>query len=115
LVGRVRNESEVQRLSAEGELDTRGVFTGSYAVNPFNGAEIPLYLADYVLGTYGTGAIMAVPGEDQRDFDFAVVYELPIIKTTQRPADWPATEAVYTGPGQKINSANNDGFSMNGM
>jgi leucyl-tRNA synthetase len=114
-VQRVRNTSEVERQSAEGQLEKRGIFTGAYAVNPFNGAEVPLYLADYVLGSYGTGAIMAVPGEDQRDFDFAVVNELPVIKTVERPADWPATEAVYTGPGLKINSANDDGFSLNGM
>jgi leucyl-tRNA synthetase len=114
-VERVRNTSEVERQSAEGQLEKRGIFTGAYAINPFNGAEIPLYLADYVLGSYGTGAIMAVPGEDQRDFDFAVVNELPVIKTVERPADWPHTEAVYTGPGKKINSANDDGFSMNGL
>ena len=107
-VERVRNESEVDRLSAEGPLERRGAFTGAYAVNPFNGAEMPLYLADYVLGTYGTGAIMAVPGEDQRDFEFAVVQELPIIKTTERPDGF--KEPVYTGPGRKINS----GF-LNGM
>ena len=114
-IERVRNTSEVDRQSAEGQLEKRGMFTGAYAINPFNGAEIPLYLADYVLGSYGTGAIMAVPGEDQRDFDFAVVHELPVIKTVERPADWPATEAVYTGPGTKINSANSDGFSLDGM
>src|SRR5919106_1456349 len=113
-VERVRNESEVNRLSAEGPLEARGVFTGAYAVNPFNGAKVPLYLADYVLGTYGTGAVMAVPGEDQRDFDFAVVQELPIIKTTVRPEGW-KDPPVYTGPGQKMNSANNDGFSLDGM
>ena len=98
-VERVRNTSEVERLSAEGQLEKRGVFTGAYAINPFNGAEVPIYLADYVLGTYGTGAIMAVPGEDQRDLDFAVVYELPIIKTTERPRG--LDRAVYTGPGQQ--------------
>ncbi|MGH8972186.1 MAG: leucine--tRNA ligase [Acidimicrobiia bacterium] len=113
-VERVRNESEVDRLSAEGPLEARGVFTGAYAVNPFNGAKVPLYLADYVLGTYGTGAVMAVPGEDQRDFDFAVVQELPIIKTTVRPEGW-KDPPVYTGPGQKMNSANDDGFSLDGM
>jgi leucyl-tRNA synthetase len=112
-VTRVRNTSEVERQSAEGQLDKRGIFTGAYAVNPFNGAEVPLYLADYVLGSYGTGAIMAVPGEDQRDFDFAVVHELPVIKTTERPEGW--TEPIYTGPGRKINSANDDGFSLDGM
>ena len=112
-VRRVRNTSEVERQSAEGQLEKRGIFTGAYAVNPFNGAEVPLYLADYVLGSYGTGAIMAVPGEDQRDFDFAVVYELPVVKTTERPEGW--TEPIYTGPGRKINSANNEGFSLDGM
>ncbi|HMC80659.1 MAG TPA: leucine--tRNA ligase [Acidimicrobiia bacterium] len=112
-VQRVRNTSEVERQSAEGQLEKRGIFTGAYAVNPFNGAEVPLYLADYVLGSYGTGAIMAVPGEDQRDFDFAVVYELPVVKTTERPEGW--TEPIYTGPGRKINSANNEGFSLDGM
>jgi leucyl-tRNA synthetase len=109
-VERVRNESEVDRLSAEGPLERRGVFTGTYALNPFNGARIPLYLADYVLGSYGTGAIMAVPGEDQRDFEFAVVHELGIIKTTQRPEGW--TEPVYTGPGRKINSGFLDGMTV---
>jgi len=109
-VERVRNESEVDRLSAEGPLERRGVFTGIYAINPFNGAEIPLYLADYVLGSYGTGAIMAVPGEDQRDFEFAVVHELGIIKTTSRPEGW--SEPVYTGPGEKINSGFLDGMTV---
>src|SRR5918996_513211 len=111
-VERVRNTSEVERQSAEGQLEKRGIFTGAYAINPFNGAEIPLYLADYVLGSYGTGAIMAVPGEDQRDFDFAVVNELPVIKTVERPADWPVTEPVYTGPGKKINSGFMDGMDV---
>jgi leucyl-tRNA synthetase len=110
-VERVRNESEVDRLSAEGPLEARGVFTGAYGVNPFNGAKVPLYLADYVLGTYGTGAVMAVPGEDQRDFDFAVVQELPIIKTTVRPEGW-KDPPVYTGPGQKMNSGFLDGMSV---
>jgi len=109
-VTRVRNTSEVERQSAEGQLEKRGIFTGAYAINPFNGAEVPLYLADYVLGSYGTGAIMAVPGEDQRDFDFAVVYELPVIKTTERPEGW--TEPIYTGPGRKINSGFLDGMQV---
>ena len=109
-VQRVRNTSEVERQSAEGQLDKRGIFTGAYALNPFNGAEVPLYLADYVLGSYGTGAIMAVPGEDQRDFDFALVYELPVIKTTERPEGW--TDPIYTGPGQKINSGFLDGMPV---
>ncbi len=77
---RCATQSEVERQSAEGPLNKRGVFTGSYAVNPFNGQDVPIYLADYVLMGYGTGAIMAVPGEDQRDWDFAEAYDLPIVE-----------------------------------
>ena len=62
-----------------------GVFTGSYATNPVNGAEIPVFIADYVLMGYGTGAIMAVPGQDQRDWDFAEAFGLPIVRTVQPP------------------------------
>ncbi len=82
-VAHVTGESELERLSSEGPLDKRGVFTGAHAVNPFTGDEIPIYLADYVLATYGTGAIMAVPGQDQRDWDFAEAYDLPIIRTVR--------------------------------
>src|SRR5207248_2660448 len=70
-VRRVSTETEVERQSAEGPVEKRGVFTGSYVVNPFNDQPVPLYLADYVLMGYGTGAITAVPGQDQRDWDFA--------------------------------------------
>ncbi|MCP5024815.1 MAG: class I tRNA ligase family protein, partial [Actinomycetia bacterium] len=66
----VSRKSEIDRLSADGQIDKRGVYTGSNVINPFTNKAIPLYLADYVLTTYGTGAIMAVPGEDQRDWDF---------------------------------------------
>ena len=101
-VERVRSESDIDRLSTEGELSKRGVFTGAYALNPFNGQAVPVYLADYVLGSYGTGAIMAVPGEDQRDWDFATAYGLPIVETVQRPDGW--TGEAYTGDGPSINS-----------
>ncbi len=101
-VEQVKRTTEVDRLSAEGGLEKRGVFTGTYARNPFNGKSVPIYLADYVLTTYGTGAIMAVPGEDQRDWDFAKVHDLPIIRTVQ-PADGWEGEA-YTGEGPAINS-----------
>jgi leucyl-tRNA synthetase len=102
-VERVRGETDIERQSTEADLEKRGVFTGAYAVNPFNGAEVPIYLADYVLMTYGTGAIMAVPGQDQRDWDFATAYRLPIIRTVQPPADW--TGEAYTGDGPTIDSA----------
>jgi leucyl-tRNA synthetase len=101
-VARVRQESEVDRLSAEEPLAKRGVFTGSFALNPFNGALVPIFLADYVLMGYGTGAIMAVPGEDQRDWDFAKAHGLPIVPTVQRPEGWEGE--AYTGDGPAINS-----------
>jgi leucyl-tRNA synthetase len=101
-VERVRQEPEFERQSAEGPLDKRGIFTGSYAVNPFNGRQVPVYLADYVLMGYGTGAIMAVPAEDQRDWDFAQAYGLPVVRTVQPPAGWEGE--AYTGEGPRVNS-----------
>ena len=102
-VARVTTETDIERQSTEGALDKRGVFTGAYAINPFNGAEVPIFLADYVLMSYGTGAIMAVPGQDQRDWDFARAYDLPIVRTVQPPPDWVGD--AYTGDGPTINSA----------
>ena len=87
-----------------------GVFTGSYAVNPVNDEQIPIWIADYVLMTYGTGAIMAVPGQDQRDWDFAKVYDLPIIRTVQPPPDFDGE--AYLGDGPAINSAFLDGLPV---
>jgi leucyl-tRNA synthetase len=107
-VAEVSTHSEVERQSTEGPVNKRGVFTGSYAVNPFNGREVPVYLADYVLMGYGTGAIMAVPGEDQRDWDFAEAYDLPIVNTVQRPDGW--VGQAYTGDGPAINSQWLDGL-----
>ena len=101
-VASVRNRSDVERQSTEGGLDKRGVFTGAYAINPFTGEPVPIYLADYVLMTYGTGAIMAVPGEDQRDWDFAEAYGLAIIRTVQPPEGWEGK--AYDGDGPAINS-----------
>ena len=106
---RVGNASDIERQSSEGPLDKRGVFTGRYALNPFNGQPVPIYLADYVLMGYGTGAIMAVPGEDQRDWDFAKAYDLPIIRTVQPPEGWEGE--AYTGDGPKINSEWLDGLA----
>jgi leucyl-tRNA synthetase len=108
-VAEVSTHTEVERQSAEGPVNKRGVFTGSYAVNPFNGEQVPIYLADYVLMGYGTGAIMAVPGEDQRDWDFAEAYGLPIIETVQRPEGWEGK--AYTGDGVAINSEWLNGLS----
>jgi leucyl-tRNA synthetase len=107
-VRRVQGETEVERLSAEGPLDKRGVFTGAYALNPFTEQPVPIYLADYVLVTYGTGAIMAVPGQDQRDWDFAEAYGLPIVRTVQPPDEWDGD--AYVGDGPAINSEWLDGL-----
>jgi leucyl-tRNA synthetase len=106
-----RGKREIDRLSTEGDIGKRGCFTGAYALNPFTGAPVPIYVADYVLVTYGTGAIMAVPGEDQRDWDFATAYGLPIIRTVQPPADWDESKP-FTGDGPAINSDFLDGMPM---
>jgi leucyl-tRNA synthetase len=106
-VERVKAETEVDR-TAEGALERRGVFTGSYVVNPFTDKPVPVYLADYVLMGYGTGAIMAVPGEDQRDWEFAKAHRLRIVRTVQPPEGWKGE--AYTGDGPKINSGWLDGM-----
>jgi len=105
----VAAESEIERLAAD--RPKRGLRLSARAVNPFNRQEIPLFLADYVLMGYGTGAIMAVPGEDQRDWDFAKQHGLPIVPTVKRPDAWEDTQA-YTGDGVKINSGFLDGLEV---
>ena len=93
-------KTDIDRMS-ESKTKT-GVFTGGYAFNPATGTQIPIWIADYVLAGYGTGAIMAVPGQDERDWDFAEVYHLPIIRTVQ-PSEGFEGKA-YTGDGAAINS-----------
>ena len=105
----VARESEIERLATD--RPKRGCRLRARAINPFTGREIPLFLADYVLMGYGTGAIMAVPGEDQRDWDFAKAHDLPIVATVKRPDDW-ADEQAYTGDGVKINSGFLDGLGI---
>lgn len=106
----VADKSEIDRLSTDGEITKRGVFTGSSVINPFTQKPIPLYLADYVLITYGTGAIMAVPGQDQRDWDFAEAYGLDIVRTVEPPADFEGKAYVEDGPA--INSEWLDGLEV---
>lgn len=106
----VRKASDIDRLATD--RPKTGVFLGVHAVNPVTGAEIPVYAADYVLADYGTGAIMAVPGQDQRDWDFAMAFDLPIVRTVQPPADWEGE--AYVGAGPAINSAN-DEISLDGL
>ncbi|RXZ77204.1 leucine--tRNA ligase [Paenibacillaceae bacterium] len=88
--------------------DKTGVFTGAYAVNPVNGAKTPIWIADYVLAGYGTGAIMAVPGHDQRDWEFAKQFDLPIIEVVQGGE---IDKEAYSGDGVHINSGLLDGLN----
>ena len=108
--------SEIERTaSAQGgaALDKRGADTGTRVVNPFTGAEVPLYVADYVLMGYGTGAIMAVPAEDERDWAFAQAYGLPVVRTVRPPEGWEESGGeAYTGTGEKINSGFLDGLDI---
>jgi leucyl-tRNA synthetase len=102
--------SELDR-QAEGREKT-GVWLGTTAVNPVTGRELPVFIADYVLTGYGTGAIMAVPGEDSRDFEFADVFGLPVVRTVQPPEDFEG--GAYTGAGPMINSSNEE-ISLDGL
>ncbi len=90
-----------------GDMEKKGVFTGSYALNPVNGEEIPVFLANFVLMDYGTGAVMAVPAHDQRDFEFARKYRLPVRVVIQPEGDALQGETLteaYAGPGKLVNS-----------
>jgi len=102
--------TEEDRLAVGAALEKLGVFTGAYLYNPFTRKPVPLYLADYVLMGYGTGAIMAVPGQDQRDWDFAVSHGLPIIRTVAPPEGWEGE--AYTEDGPAINSEWLDGLEV---
>ncbi len=85
--------------------DKTGVFTGAYAINPATEQRIPIWIADYVLAEYGTGAIMAVPAHDQRDYEFARAFALPIVTVIEPLGDTPAEpDAAYEGPGRLVNS-----------
>ncbi|WP_288863687.1 leucine--tRNA ligase [uncultured Corynebacterium sp.] len=101
-------KSDVERQENK---DKTGVFLGSYAVNPVSGEEVPIFIADYVLTGYGTGAIMAVPAHDERDYEFASVFGLPITAVL----DGDISEAAFTGDAAHINSANGDGLDLNGL
>ena len=108
-IDRSRRESEIERLSTEKEKE--GIFIGAYAVNRLHGEEVPIWIADYVLMSYGTGAVMGVPAHDERDFAFARKYNLPI-KVVIAPADWQGGELAeaYTEPGAMVNSGRFDGL-----
>ncbi len=108
-------QSEIQRGAVDKEKT--GVFTGAYAVNPVNQARIPIWIADYVMMSYGTGAIMAVPAHDERDFAFARKYDLPIIPVIQpegqSEADGAAMDAAFVGSGVMVNSGMLNGTKVN--
>ncbi|MFC3892662.1 leucine--tRNA ligase [Lentzea rhizosphaerae] len=105
-----RAASLKSELDRQENKEKTGVFIGAYATNPVNGQQIPVYIADYVLMGYGTGAIMAVPGQDQRDWDFAKKFDLPIIRTVQPPADFEGE--AFTGDGPAVNSGFLDGMAI---
>ncbi len=104
------NKSDLERT--ELAKDKSGVFTGAYAINPVNGEKIPIWIADYVLASYGTGAIMAVPAHDTRDFEFAQKFGLPVIQVVQPPEgkDWQG----YTDEGMSVNSVGPE-ITLNGL
>jgi leucyl-tRNA synthetase len=108
-ITRSRRQTEIERLSTEREKD--GVFTGAYVVNRLNGERVPVWLADYVLLSYGTGAVMAVPAHDERDFAFARKYNLPI-RVVIAPPGWEGEEleAAYTEPGTMVNCGQFNGL-----
>jgi leucyl-tRNA synthetase len=113
-IERTKTETEIERLSTEHEKT--GVFTGAYAINPFSEERIPIWVADYVLATYGTGAIMAVPAHDSRDFEFARKYKLPIRRVIgERPgADQPLDSAFESYEGVLVNSGPFNGLPVKG-
>lgn len=110
--GEVAAESEIDRTSIE--VEKKGIFTGRYAINPVNGEELPIWLSDYVLMEYGTGAVMAVPAHDQRDFEFARKYGIPIRVVIQPEGESLRAEEMteaYVGEGRMVNSGTFDGLS----
>ena len=105
-------KSEIERSNDTKEKT--GVFSGSYAINPATGQKIPIWIADYVLGGYGTGAVMGVPAHDDRDFAFAEKFELPVVEVIERPEDDIDTDVCYHGEGVLVNSGAFDGTRSEG-
>ena len=105
-IAQTAKANEIERLSSTREKT--GVFTGSYCTNPVNGKKIPVWLADYVLASYGTGAVMAVPAHDERDYAFATKYSLPIVKVIEKKGG--ETELPFTEDGIMVGSLQFDGL-----
>lgn len=108
-INKTRRQSEIERLSTEKEKD--GVFIGAYAVNRLTNERVPIWIADYVLTSYGTGAVMAVPAHDTRDFAFSKKYNLPV-RVVISPPEWDGKDIkeAYTEPGVMVNSAQFNGI-----
>ena len=104
----IKGSQQKTDIERQENKEKTGVFTGSYAINPVNGKKLPIWVADYVLGSYGTGAVMAVPAHDERDFAFAEKFDLPIIQVVDKPEN-SADIGCYTGEGELINSDQFDG------
>ncbi len=111
-ISKVRSQDKTKRVS--GEYEKEGIFTGAYCINPVTSQRIPVYLANFVLMDYGTGAVMAVPTHDQRDFEFAGKYDIPlqvVIQPEGEPFDTATMTEAWTGSGQMINSGPFDGLT----
>ncbi|WP_438830151.1 leucine--tRNA ligase [Nesterenkonia natronophila] len=106
----LKSVSDIERQATDRKKT--GVFLGVHATNPATGAQMPVYATDYVLADYGTGAVMGVPGQDQRDWEFAKTFDLPIVRTVQPPEDFDGE--AYTGAGEAINSSHGD-VSLDGL
>ena len=110
-ISEARLKTELERTGLQKEKS--GVFTGSYAINPANGALLPVWISDFVLTSYGTGAIMSVPAHDSRDWEFARQYNLPIIEVVKSPHD--VQEKVFEGKDSVPVNSSNDELSLNGL
>lgn len=106
-INECQRKSDLERTSLNKEKT--GVFTGSYAINPVNGKKVPVYIGDYVLGSYGSGAVMAVPAHDERDYAFALKHNLPIIEVVE---GGDISKAAFTEDGVHINSGVADGMMI---
>ena len=104
-IEKAKSRSDLNR-SKEANKEKTGVFTGAYAINPINGREVPIYVADYVLGGYGSGAVMAVPAHDSRDYEFAKKHGLPLIQVVEGDI----SSSAYEGDGRHMNSSFADGL-----
>ena len=107
--GKARTKSDLERTDLAKEKT--GVFTGAFAINPVNEERLPVWISDYILLSYGTGAIMAVPGHDERDFEFATKYDLPIVQVVSKDGTASGLADAYTDDGIAVNSGRFDGLS----